>query len=161
MNTFKFLAKLGTQLVDLSVSPCNDPDKYKDYWGTGEGAEINGWATISGEKSLSALIYCHEDSWATDGLYPVEFTAENLPFNGPYKITHYRIDKDHSNAYAEWVRQGRPNWPVAGQYEAIKARSELELLEPVKTVVPLDGKLKLEFTLPVKSVSFVVIESVE
>ena len=157
-NLFKLYAKLGSQLLGLSSTACKDLQKYKDFWGTGEGAEIDGWATLSGTKSVEALIYCHQDSWDTDVLYPVEFSAENLPFKGPYKITHYRIDGDHSNAYAEWQRQGRPDWPDASQYEAIKARSALELLEPLHTVVPLDGKLKLSFDMPVQSVSLIIIE---
>jgi len=89
----------------------------------------------------------------------VEFTVENLPFEGPYKITHYRIDKDHSNAYPEWVRQGRPEYPAGEQYAAIQRRSALELIGPVQTVAPLDGsKVKLSFDMPVKSISLVVIE---
>jgi xylan 1,4-beta-xylosidase len=143
--------------VDLKSSGAKEPEKYKDYWGADEGAEINGWATLTGTKSLEAFVYCHEDTWDTGGVYPVEFTAENLPFKGPYLITHYRIDKDHSNAYAEWVRQGRPDYPAGGQYDAIKARDGLELAEPVKKVIPVDGKVKLAFDMPVKSVSLIVI----
>jgi xylan 1,4-beta-xylosidase len=158
MNVFKCFAKLGAQLVSLDSSRGHNPEKYEDYWGTGAGAEINGWATLTGTKSLEALVYCHEDTWETESRYPVEFAAQNLPFKGPYKVTHYRIDKTHSNAYAEWVSQGRPDYPAGRQYEAIKARDALELAEPVKTVVPLDGKIKLSFDMPVKSVSLIVIE---
>jgi xylan 1,4-beta-xylosidase len=158
MNVFKCFAKLGAQLVSLDSSRGHNPEKYEDYWGTGAGAEINGWATLTGTKSLEALVYCHEDTWETESLYPVEFAAQNLPFKGPYKVTHYRIDKTHSNAYAEWVSQGRPDYPEGRQYEAIKARDALELAEPVKTVIPLDGKIKLSFDMPVKSVSLIVIE---
>ena len=163
MNVFKFFAKLGSQLVEVSSTASKDPEKYKDLWGAGEGAEINGWATLTGSGSpgsgsLEALVYCHEDTWAADGVYPVEFIAENLPFEGPYKVTRYLIDKTHSNAYAEWVRQGRPDWPAEGQYAAIKTRSNPELAEPVKTVVPLDGKVKFSFDMSVKSVSLVLIE---
>jgi xylan 1,4-beta-xylosidase len=157
MNEFKLLAKLGTQLVDLTVSPNKDPNKYKDFWGEGEGAEINGWATISGE-TIDAMVYCHEDTWETDGVYPVEFTAENLPFKGACKVTRYVIDKDHSNAYAEWVRQGRPDYPAGEQLAAIQKRSVLEFAEPIQTLAPIDGKLKLAFDMPVKSVSFITIE---
>jgi xylan 1,4-beta-xylosidase len=103
-------------------------------------------------------VYCHEDTWETETSYPIEFAAEKIPFAGPYRITHYRIDKNHSNAYAEWVRQGRPDFPAGGQYDAIKAKDGLELVEPVRTVVPIDGKVKLSFELPVKSVSLVIIE---
>jgi xylan 1,4-beta-xylosidase len=158
MNVFRFFSKLGAQVVNLSSSRDQKPEKYGDFWGTGAGAEINGWATLTGTKSLEALVYCHEDTWENDGVYPVEFTVENLPFKGPYQITHYRIDKNHSNAYAEWVRQGRPDYPAGGQYEAIKARDGLELAEPVKKVTAIDGKVKLAFDMPVKSVSLIVIE---
>ncbi|GHV09268.1 hypothetical protein FACS189485_21670 [Spirochaetia bacterium] len=158
MNVFRYFAKLGTQLVSLNSSRGLDPEKYQDYWGKDAGAEVNGWATLTGTKSLEALVYCHEDTWDTEDVYPVEFSAEQIPFKGPYKITHYRIDKDHSNAYAEWVRQGKPDFPECGQYDAIKARDGLELAEPVHTAVPIDGKVKLSFELPVKSVSLIVIE---
>jgi xylan 1,4-beta-xylosidase len=158
MNVFRLFAKLGSQLVKLSSSGAKEPEKYQDYWGTGDGAEINGWATLTGTKSLEAFVYCHEDTWETGGIYPVEFTVENLPFKGPYKITHYRIDKNHSNAYAEWARQGRPDYPAGGQYEAIKQKSGLELAEPVRTLVPLDGRVKLSFDMPVKSVSLLLVE---
>jgi xylan 1,4-beta-xylosidase len=156
-NVFKLFSRLGSQLVEFDSTAFREPEKYKDLWGTGEGAEIDGWATL-GTGSLEAFIYCHEDTWATDGMYPVEFSAENLPFEGPYKITRYLIDKAHSNAYPEWVRQGRPDWPVEGQYDAIKARSGLELAEPVRTTAPMDGRVKLSFDLSVKSVSLIVIE---
>jgi xylan 1,4-beta-xylosidase len=158
MNTFKLFAKLGTQLVDFSSTASKDPEKYKDYWGTDEGAEVNGWATLSGDRSLEVMIYCHEDTWETNVICPVEFSAENLPFKGPYKITHYRIDKNHSNAYHEWARQGRPDYPEGEQYAAIQRKAGLELAEPVRTVVPVDGKVKLSFDMPVKSVSFLIIE---
>jgi xylan 1,4-beta-xylosidase len=158
MNVFKLFAKLSSQQAELLSSGAKEPEKYRDYWGTGEGAEINGWAALRGTTALEVFLYCHEDTWAQDGLYPVEFTLENLPFPGPCRISHYRIDRDHSNAYAEWARQGRPDYPQGGQYEAIRRRAELEFLEPPRTLALLEGKVKLSFTMPVKSVSLIVIE---
>jgi len=157
-NTFKMLAKLGHQRVELTSSADMNPEMYESYWGDGKGAEIDGWATLTGTKSVEVLLYCHEDTWNTDDNYSIEFTASNVPFEGPYKVTHYRIDKNHSNAYAEWVRQGRPDYPVGEQYDAIKKRDSLELLSPVQTVSSVDGVLKLGFDMPVKSVSLIVIE---
>jgi len=158
LNTFKMFSKLGYQLVELTSSRGMNPEKYEDLWGEGKGAEINGWATLTGTKSLEAFLYCHEDTWDTEGNYNVSFDAKNLPFDGPYKVTHYRIDKNHSNPYTEWVRQGRPDWPQGAQYDAIKDRDGLELLCPVQVVHPVGGKLLLEFDMPVKSVSLIVIE---
>ena len=159
-NTFKMYAKLGHQRVEMTSSRDQNPEQYNDFWGEDSGAEIDGWATLTGTKSMEVLLYCHEDTWERDSTYHIELAAENLPFEGPYKVTHYRIDKNHSNAYAEWVHQGRPDYPVGDQYAAIKARDGLELLCPVEVVAPLDGKLKLEFDMPVKSLSLIVVTKV-
>jgi len=158
-NVLKMYSKLGYQLVELTSSEGKNPEKYEDLWGEGQGAEINGWATLTGTKSVEVLLYCHEDTWNTEDEYNIDFSVSNIPFTGPYKVSHYRIDKNHSNPYTEWVRQGRPDYPTDCQYNAIKARDGLELLSPVQTVQPYDDKLKLEFDMPVKSVSLVVIEN--
>ena len=148
LNTFKLYAKLGHQRVELTSSRDQDPEQYADYWGEGKGAEIDGWATLAGTKSAEILLYCHEDTWESDGCYAIEFAAEGLPFGGPYKVT-------------QWTRQGRPDYPQGAQYEAIKARDGLELLGPVQVVRPMDGKLKLSFDMPVKSVSLIIIEKAQ
>ena len=159
-NTFKMFAKLGYQRIELTSSRDLDPEKYEDFWGSGNGAEIDGWATLTGTNSVEIMLYCHEDTWNTEDTYPIELSVENLPLVGPCKVTHYRIDRNHSNAYAEWVRQGRPDYPAGGQYDAIKKRDSLELLCPIETAVPKNGTLNMTFDMPVKSVSLLVIERV-
>jgi xylan 1,4-beta-xylosidase len=158
LNVFRLFSKLGSQRISLKSSRDLNPQKYNDNWGEGQGAEIDGWATLTGVKSIEILIYCHQDTWETETIYPVEFEAERLPFGGPYKIIHYRVDKNHSNAYTEWLRQGSPDYPAGEQYAAIKTRDGLELITPVLTVPSIDGKVKLSFDMPVKSVSLIVIE---
>lgn len=158
LNTFRLFAKLGEQRVELSSTRDLDPNKYEDFHGEGLGAEIDGWATLTGTKSLEALIYCHEDSWNETDVYNISFSAANLPFDGPYRVKHYRIDGEHSNAYAEWLRQGKPDYPAGSRYDAIKARDGLELFGPVQNVVPINGRICLDFEMPVKSVSLIVIE---
>jgi len=76
------------------------------------------------------------------------------------RVTHYRIDQAHSNAYSEWLRQGRPMYPAPGQRAAIAARDGLELLEPAQQVRLDAGKLTLNFMLPVHGVSLVCIAPV-
>jgi len=53
-----------------------------------------------------------------------------LPFQNDIFLRHYRIDHQPSNAYAEWMRQGKPMYPTAEQYAAIKSCDNLEMLEP-------------------------------
>jgi xylan 1,4-beta-xylosidase len=81
-----------------------------------------------------------------------------LPFDADARVTHYRVDAAHSNAYAEWERQGRPNYPSPGQYEAIKARDGLETCEAPRVVGLTNGTLALRFDMPVHAVSLLLIE---
>lgn len=159
-NLFKLYSKLGEQKLSFESSRDLDVLSFKDINGTQEGCEIDGWATQVGDNSVQVLLYSHHDDWDREDEFKAELEIENLPFDTPVKIRHYRIDDTHSNAYAEWVRQGKPDWPEKGQYEAIKARDGLELYSPDKTTVLIDGKVKEEFSLPAHAISLLIIEAV-
>ena len=74
------------------------------------------------------------------------------------KLTHYRIDETHSNAFAAWKRMGAPIAPTRPQYEQLEAESNLALLEAPPTVAVSGGSARLELTLPRQAVSLVVVE---
>ena len=79
--------------------------------------------------------------------------------NGKAKLTHYRIDKTHSNAYTVWQQQGSPAKPSAEQYKALEAASELTPLKGAPASVEVqDGTATLPIVLPRQAVSLVVLE---
>ncbi len=158
LNLFRMYARMGAQEVAFSSSGAKDPLAYADQWGNDEMADISGFATLSSGSSLEVLLYNHHDDWDRQAEYTIELDVANLPFGGDELIvTHYRIDQSHSNAYAEWLRQGRPMYPAAEQRAAIEARSGLELHEPPQKVTSQAGKLRLSFAMPVHSVSLLSI----
>ena len=157
-NLFKMYAQLGEKQVALASSGAKDTLAYADLFGRGVAPDIDGVAALSGSKSLTVLVYNHHDDWDLSGETQVEFEAANLPFDAlDYTVEHFRVDASHSNPYPEWIRQGKPMYPTQGQYDAIKSRDGLELLEPPQQVAVWDGKLKLSFNLPVHSISLLVI----
>ncbi len=159
-NLFKLYAKLGHQRITLTSSRDVDPCKFEDLNGTKEGPEVDGWATTTSENAVQVLLYCHHDDWDVKETYDIDLTLVNLPFNGKAVVKHSRIDESHSNAYAEWVRQGKPNYPNPGQYEAIKGRESIEFCEAPQTVLIHEGRLEKHFTLPTHAISFLTIEKV-
>ena len=77
---------------------------------------------------------------------------------GPARVRHWRIDGEHSNAYAEWLRQGGPEDPSPAQLAQLRARQGLELLSPIaRHGVEGDAPLVLRFDLPLFGVSLVEI----
>jgi xylan 1,4-beta-xylosidase len=159
LNLFRIYAQMGEQEVLFASSSAKDPLAYADLNGFGEAPDISGFAALAGAKRLTILVYNHHDDWDLSGDYAVELEIENLPFTAPTLVLHhYRIDSAHSNAYTEWVRQGKPIYPAPGQRATIQARAGLELLEPPRTINPQAGKLHLNFTLPVHGISLLVID---
>ncbi len=156
-NLFKLYAKLGTQRVALESSRDLDPLAFADYNGTAEGPELDGWATVGKDDSLQVLLYCHHDDWDRKETFDVTLSLAGLPV-GDMVLRHYRIDGEHSNAYAEWLRQGSPNWPDAGQYAAIKARDGLELLSAPETVHVAREGAEVRFAMPSHAVSLLIFE---
>ena len=59
--------------------------------------------------------------------------------NGEAKLTHYRIDRTHSNAYTVWQQQGSPAKPSPAQYAALEAASELATLQGTTVPEPAEG----------------------
>ncbi len=97
LNLFRMFARLGTRKVEMNC-------------GTGSKAEIGGWATCD-DSVLQVLAYCHHDDWDKKNTFDVSLELKKLPMEGQVRITHYRIDREHSNACTEWGRQGKPDWP--------------------------------------------------
>lgn len=158
LNLFRMYAKMGSQEIFFESTGTQDPLTYADLNGFGEKSDISGFATLSGSQSLEVLVYNHHDDWDLREDCAITLKIENLPFESTELVLqHYRIDASHSNAYAEWLHQGKPMYPAPGQRLAIKAREGLELLEPPQQITPQDGSVTLHFTLPVHVVSLLVI----
>ena len=75
------------------------------------------------------------------------------------RLTHFRIDAYHSNAYAAWRRMGSPVAVDNVDYAKLEEESQLTLLEnsPANIAVA-NGKADLSFTLPRQGVSLLVLE---
>jgi len=159
-NLFKFLARMGHRKLELTSSRGWNPLEYADRNGYEAGPEVDGWATMDGEDKMQILVYCHHDDWDVKQEFDVDLLIENLPMDGAVQVRHLRIDSEHSNAYAEWVRQGRPNYPNAGQREAILRRSGLEYAEAPAAQLVHEGRLRLSFPLPTHGISLIEVHKV-
>lgn len=156
-NLFKLYAKLGEDRLALESERGFDPLTYTDINGYDKGSEINGWATKREDGSYAVLLYAHHDDWDVNDEFSVKFAVDGLD-GDMVKLTHYRIDGEHSNAHTEWLRQGSPDWPSDEQYAAIRARQGLELLCPQYAAKVCGGTMETEFIMPTHCVSLIIIE---
>lgn len=73
-------------------------------------------------------------------------------------VTHYRIDKERSNAYTTWQRMGSPQQPTDAQYRELEAAGQLQTLASPQWVDNGPGGVTLSFSLPHQGVSLVRLE---
>jgi len=158
LNLFRIYSFMGDTRLSFVSSAAKDPLNYKDDYGLDEEPDIDGFAAMSGNGTVEILLFCHHDDWDVKGEYDVEIEVISFPFDGSEAmLTHYRIDQTHSNAYTEWIRQGRPNYPTRAQTTMIKSRENLELYETRHKVTVQEGKFKKIITLPVHGISLLIL----
>jgi len=154
-NLFKLYARLDGGALAFSSSGERDVLKDRDDFGTGEMPLVSGMAASDG-RAVRVLIFSHHDDWDVKTPQRIALTVKNLKASC-VSLRHFRIDAQYSNAYAEWVRQGSPKYPAGAQYDTIKARDGLELIEPERTVRVENGTLEAEFDFPSHAVSLLEI----
>ncbi|MGI6366838.1 MAG: GH39 family glycosyl hydrolase [Anaerolineae bacterium] len=154
LNLLRMGALLGHRQLALESSGERDPLAEEGLWDGGDGPDVWGLAAQSGDGALQVLLYSHHDDWERPERSTVTLELEGLPPEAAAaRVEHYRIDGQHSNAWAEWLRQGRPRYPAGGQREAILSRAGLELLEPPRELPLEEGALALKLEMPAHSVS--------
>ncbi len=160
LNGFKLLSMLEGKRVPLSSSGALGAEKIIEEKVRKE-PDIDGLATVSSETVQVVLWNYHDDIIEAE---PNEITLDvQLPSKNIHwvKVTHYRIDKTHSNAYTKWVSMGSPQKPTAEQLAELKRAGQLELLKAIKDYDVTDGKLSLVFEMPRHSVSLIEIRFVK
>jgi len=72
------------------------------------------------------------------------------------KLTHYRIDADHSNSYEAWKRMGSPLQPTPEQYAQLEKAGQLSEFGRPEIINVKDGAADVGFRLPRQGVSLLL-----
>jgi xylan 1,4-beta-xylosidase len=119
--------------------------------------DVSALASLRDGK-LCVLVWHHHDDDVPGPAADVELSLSGLPAgDGPVLLEHFRIDRDHSNAFEAWKRMGSPQKPTPEQYVELQRASDLALLGSPEWLKPQGGKLRLRFVLPRQAVSLPVL----
>jgi xylan 1,4-beta-xylosidase len=157
LNVFRMYGKMGGQRVAAQSSA--DPGLetiLKD--GVRGLPDVSALASLEGRKLAVMAWHYHDDDVAGPEA-AVALTVTGLPVaRGEARVTHYRIDEQHSNSFAAWKRMGSPIAPDEKQYAELEAAGQLAQLEAPATAHFEGGQVTLPLVLPRQAVSLVVLE---
>jgi xylan 1,4-beta-xylosidase len=89
----------------------------------------------------------------------VELTLSGLPIrSGVLELKQYRIDQDHSNAYALWKKLGSPQQPTARQYAQLEKAGRLTEMDRRRSCRVENNGVVVKLEMPRQAVSLLVFE---
>jgi xylan 1,4-beta-xylosidase len=123
--------------------------------GVRDKPDIDALATKSDHQIAIMLWNYHDDDLAGPDA-SLTLTVIGLPAAARRVLAcHYRIDGEHSNAYAAWKKMGSPAQPTPEQRLQLEAAAQLGLIESPEWLSAPDGKIELTFSLPRQALSLV------
>jgi len=139
-NAYVLLSRLGEERLQVC---CNDSGFGRKY----------GCLASRQNENLAIMIWNFEDG-IEDGINPRRFKLEikGCTYSGSYKMLHYRIDGNHSNAYRVWSEQGKPPRPDQDQIRLLREKESLELAAPVADI-EMGTSLSIPVEIPMHGVS--------
>jgi xylan 1,4-beta-xylosidase len=158
LNVFRMFGRMnGTRVAANSSGAVPLDDMVRR--GVRGTPDISALAALDARR-LTVMLWHYHDDDVPGPAASVELSLAGLTLkNGEARLTHYRIDEQHSNAYAAWKKMGSPLAPSRKQYDELLAASELATLHDAPGRMSIqDAATTLKFLLPRQAVSLVVIE---
>jgi xylan 1,4-beta-xylosidase len=161
LNAYRMFAKLGERRIPAVSDAAWSVAALDTILPDVPPEEVDALATRADDGSIAVLVYRHSDDQyqVDDREAAVTVAVGGLAASG-YRLSHYRIDHDHSNSHTVWESLGSPQNPSDEQLAAIRIRQGLESAEEARTVETVGGALELTVSLPLAAVSLLVLSPV-
>jgi xylan 1,4-beta-xylosidase len=157
LNVFRLFGRMGGRRLPADSDGAAPLDAVLKN-GVRDQADVSALASLD-EKRLCVLVWHYNDDDVPGPAAAVELTVQGLdPSLKQARLTHDRIDGEHSNAFTAWQDMGSPAEPSAEQRAALLRASELTPWEDPKAVEVRDGQVVLHFPMPRQSVSLLRLE---
>jgi xylan 1,4-beta-xylosidase len=157
LNFFRMAALMKGSRVAVSSS---GQVKLDDIMAGGvRGPEdVDAFATTDA-RGAAVMVWNYHDAEKTGDSAPAAITVRGLPNSvSRVRLTHYRIDDNHSNAYTVWKAMGSPQNPSAEQIAQLKDEEGLQLLESPRWLTAQDGTVTVDAVMPSHSISLLQLD---
>ncbi|SDS30657.1 GH39 family glycosyl hydrolase [Actinopolymorpha singaporensis] len=162
LNAYRMLSLLGDERIRATSDAAWSVRALDDTDGSSMPEEVDVLASRAGNGTLTALVWRHiDDQYHTSELETtVNLSLRNLE-GRTYRVRHYRVDAEHSNAHTVWRALGSPQDPTGEELAEITARQGLEEFEPARTVEADAGGVSFEISLPLPAASLLSLEPID
>jgi len=157
LNFFRMAALMKGRRVATSS---NGQVRLDDIIASGvrAAADIDAFATAD-VRQAAVMLWNYHDAEKAGPSAPASIAVTGLPKSAlRVRLTHYRIDDTHSNAYTVWKAMGSPQNPTPAQYAELKSKDGLQLLESPRWLDVNGGAVTVSTDLPHHSISLLQLD---
>jgi xylan 1,4-beta-xylosidase len=154
LNVFRMLGMMSGERVRVRSDSAAPLQEIRDKGVRGR-RDIYALAA-RGTRDVTVLVWNYHDDDLPAPPAQVQLTVTGLT-NGASTVTQYRVDGEHANSYAAWLKMGSPQSPTAAQYKELEQASKLAPVGTPRRVRIQEGSLTESFPLPAQGVSLLVI----
>lgn len=152
LNVFRMFAKMNGQRLAVESDGAVPLDEII-RGGVRSSPDVFALASLDRNKLCVMVGHYHDDD-VPGPEAEVELTLTGLPIPaGGAELRHFRVDEEHSNAFATWKRLGSPPEPTSAQYAQLEKAGQLATLGLSETVRVENGVARLKFKLSRQAVS--------
>jgi xylan 1,4-beta-xylosidase len=161
-NVHRMMAKMTGERIEARSSGDRGVEEIIKA-GVRDAPDVAALASLDAtSRQLSVLVWHYHDDDVRGPDAAIELILSGLPRTASsgtsLRAAHYRVDRDHSNAYTLWQKLGSPTAPTRPQYTQMEEASQLALLTDAPTSIPAEnGTATLKFALPRQAVSLLVV----
>jgi xylan 1,4-beta-xylosidase len=156
LNVFRMFSRMHGKRLDVESDHALALDEILRN-GVHDAPDVAAQACRDGD-SIYVLVWHYHDDDLFGGSADVKVNLRGLPSNlSLCRVTHFRIDGHHSNAYTAWQRMGSPQQPSSKQYADLEEAGQLAELSPEEAHI-IDGVTTIDFQLPRQALSLLVFE---
>jgi xylan 1,4-beta-xylosidase len=126
--------------------------------GVRDHADIDVFATADARQA-AVMVWNYHDAEKPAPSTPAIVTIAGLAKGvSRVRLTHYRIDDSHSNAYTVWKAMGSPQKPSAAQIAELKSKDGLQLLGSPRWAVAQNGAITISTDMPHHAISLLTLD---
>jgi xylan 1,4-beta-xylosidase len=156
LNVFRMFGLMSGNRVEVTSNGAYNLAHARDSSIRGSRPDIGALASKDSATAAVMLWNYHDD----DVAMPAQ--SVEVQINGLSKeqvlVTHYRIDKQHSNSYERWKKMGSPQQPTAEQINELEQSGQLHMLSSPAWMKTKEGALLLSMPLPGQAVSLIKLD---
>jgi xylan 1,4-beta-xylosidase len=157
LNVFRMFSQMGGRRIAATSDAAIPLDDIVEDGVRGR-PDVSALASRD-DNRITILAWHYHDDDVPGPAAEVELAIDGLPeMDQPARLSHFRVDAEHSNAYTAWQRMGSPAEPDPAQYAELEKASELDRLDAPSTLDVAAARATVRFPLPRQAVSLLVIE---